>query len=555
MAGTNTIGRTSTRGGDRIFVGGRVVTMDADRSIAEAVAVRDGRIVAVGTEAQVLAASDPDAERVELRGRTMIPGLIDTHCHLVSSVRSHTLYVDGHVPPNRSIGEILARIAAKVQGLAHGQWVIVHGSHFGARKLAEKRYPNLGELDAVAPDHPVLILDGRHTFLVNTAGLRAMGVDAADSPKLGVGIAVTDPATGALTGELKSVGHLFPDRTHTLDEARAYIRDVVPELWVKKGFTSAQAFTDSIEFRACQELAREGRLPLRITSHLFDNHGGLSALDRAIGLGVTSGFGDDWLRVGGVKLFVDGAFMSHTAASREPYLDMACPCFRGLLKFTGAKLNEAVRRAHEAGLQVCIHAMGDRAQEMALDAIEAALAASPKPDARHRIEHFGCDMGADDLRRRAQALGVVPNMTTGWLFTYGDYVEEKLGSARTREFMALRAIFDAGLAPCNSSDETGTEWLTLNPFFSMWCAVVRKTFMGATLNPDQAITVDEALRMFTVNAARANFEEDLKGSIEPGKLADFAILDRDPFSIDPDELRLIEVEETIIDGRTVYRRA
>lgn len=246
---------------DRLFIDGKVVTMDGAGSIAQAIAVKGGRILAIGTTAQVRALVGGGTDIVDLHGRTVIPGLIDTHCHFVSSVRSYTLYLDGHVPPNHSIHDLLARIAETVSTAQPDRWIIVHGSHFGARKLAEQRYPNLQELDAVAPAHPVLILDGRHTFRVNTTALRTLGVDSRDSPKMGVGVAETDPATGALTGVLKSTGHLFPDRTHTFDEAKAYVRDIVPALWVTKGFTSAFTFADRIEFRACQELAREGRLP------------------------------------------------------------------------------------------------------------------------------------------------------------------------------------------------------------------------------------------------------------------------------------------------------
>ena len=539
---------------EQLFTNGKVVTMDGRGSIAQAIAVKGGRILQVGHTEQLVSLVGPETKIVDLSGRTVIPGLIDTHCHLVSSVRSHSLYIDGHVPPNRSIFDLLARIAARVLTTPSHKWIIMHGSHFGARKLAEKRYPTLQELDVVAPAHPVLILDGRHTFRLNSVGLRTLGVHAKDSPALGIGVAEIDPVTGLLSGVLKSTGHLFPDRTHTFEEAKAYIQDVVPTLWVARGFTSVQAFADALEFRACQELAREGNLPLRVTSHVFDNNGRLDAMDRAIAMGLTSGLGNDWIKVGGVKIFVDGAYMSYTAASREPYLDMACKCHRGLLKFSAPALNAAVQRAHDAGLQVCIHAMGDKAQEMALDAIEAAITANPRPDHRHRIEHFGCDMGAPDLRERAFRLGVVPNVTTGWLYTYGDFVEEHLGTARTREFMALREMLDAGLRPCNSSDETGTDWLTLNPFFAMWCAVQRETFTCATLNSEQRISILEALAMFTINAAYANFEEPQKGSIENGKLADFVVLDRDILTIPDAQIRDIEVVFTVIGGRTVYQQ-
>ncbi len=537
---------------DMVLLGGKVVTLDGADSTAEAVAVRDGIIQQVGATEQIKALAGPATAILDLRGRTVVPGLIDSHCHLASSARSAARYVDARVPPNRSIRDVLRNIAERARITPPGEWIIAHGCQFGARKFVEQRYPTREELDAVTRDHPVLVLDARHVYRLNSLGCERLGMRRGVPWDEANGHAEFDEETGEPLGVLHEGMTVFPDRVVPYADVKHYMREVIGPLWVGRGFTSACSYATPNELRACAELAREGALPLRITSHIHIGATRTAGIEAAVALGVISGFGDEWMRIGGAKVFLDGVLMSLSSAMREPYFEKGDGTDRGLLLATPERARELARLMHDHGIQISFHATGDRAQEIALDAIEHALTLNPRENHRHRIEHFGCDAGAPDLRARAKALGVVPNMTTGWLYTYGDYVAPHLGPARAREFMALRSIHDAGLRPCNSSDQTGTDWLTLDPFFSMWCCVTRQTFEGRQFHPEEAITVKEALRMWTVNAAWANFEEEIKGSIEPGKLADFTVCSADILTIPEHALREVKAEMTIIGGRVAH---
>jgi Predicted metal-dependent hydrolase with the TIM-barrel fold len=216
-------------------------------------------------------------------------------------------------------------------------------------------------------------------------------------------------------------------------------------------------------------------------------------------------------------------------------------------------LDELVLKAHNSGLQICIHAIGDKAQDLALNAYENALRENPRSH-RHRIEHLGNLMTSQDRIRRAKALGIVPVTTIEWLYAYGDFVELYLGPKRKAQSFLLRSMIDAGLTPANCSDCRGAEPLSINPFFSIWCAVTRQTYFGKRLIPDEAISVREALRLYTRNAAYCNFEEELMGSIETGKLADLIVISRDILTIPENEIKDIKVDMTIIDGKIVYQR-
>jgi predicted amidohydrolase YtcJ len=197
--------------------------------------------------------------------------------------------------------------------------------------------------------------------------------------------------------------------------------------------------------------------------------------------------------------------------------------------------------------------MGDRAQGMALDAVENALNKNPRPH-RHRVEHFGCDMGNRELRERAEALGIIPVVTIGWLYAYADFIEPYLGPLRRDQCFALRSMMETGLTIANSSDQCGTEPVTLDPFLSMWAAVTRQTYFGKRFVPEEAVSVEDALRLWTINAAYSGFEERIKGSIEPGKFADLIVISRDILTIPENEIKDIKVEMTIIDGEIVYRK-
>ncbi|MEE8348816.1 MAG: amidohydrolase [Acidobacteriota bacterium] len=539
---------------DSVFANAKVVTLDSSDQIASAVAVKDGRIMGVGAEEEIRKLSDAATTWVDLHGKTVLPGLVDSHCHIGLASRSFIHYVDGRCPPNHCINDILERIREKAKQTPKGQLISVHGSMFGDQKLVEKRFPTKEELDSVAPDHPVIMLASVHTIIANSYTVKLAEVTR-DTHELSGGIHVEhDPDTGEPTGVFREgspVGYI----PLSYEQYKETIRSGIERYWIPQGITSAYSFTtDGSELKAYQELLAEGSLPLRVKAMFCEFDNTLVAIDDLLYLGILPGFGTDRLSTGGVKIFVDGAFMTLSAASKEPYFNLPDPDHRGYLRITQERLDEYVKKSHDAGLTLCIHAMGDRAQEMALDAYEKALTANPRLH-RHRIEHFGCDMGSPELRRRAKELGILPNITSGWLYSYGDFIEPHLGPERSRQSFALRSMIDDGLRPADSSDQCGTDPMTLDPFHSMWCAVTRQTFFGSRFVPEEAIGVKDALRLWTINGAYSGGEEDLKGSIETEKLADMIVISDDILTIAEDRIRDIKVDLTIVGGQVVHERS
>ena len=536
---------------DRVFFNGKIVTLDSNNSIFSAVAVKDGEIMAVGADEEIRMMADEASRLIDLKGKTMLPGFIDAHCHLGLTSRSFRHYVDGRCPPNRSIQDILDRIHEKTAKTPKGEWIVVHMSMFGNSKLAEKRYPNRKELDSAAPEHPLYCLASMHTQIANSYALKMANVTKETARALkGVDIEL-DKTTGEPTGVLVECHDLLPVTQLTYDEMKETLKEGIPEYWVKMGFTSVYSFSDAQDVRIYQDLCKEGNMPLRVRIMPCDLGNSPTYIENLRALGIMTGLGNERLKMGGVKIFVDGAFMALSAASFEPYLGVPERDYCGILRHNARSLNDLALKAHNAGLQLCIHAMGDKAQTMALDAIENALEQNPRPH-RHRIEHFGCDMGSSQLRERARALGIVPVVTMGWLFAYGDFIEPYLGPARRNQSFALKSMMEMGLKVANSSDQCGTEPVTLDPFFSIWTAVTRQTYFGNQFVPEEAISINDALRMWTTYAAYSGFEETLKGSIEPGKVADMIVISRDILNVPEAEIKEIKVEMTVVDGEIVY---
>ena len=535
---------------DTAFFNGKIITVDPDDRIVSALGVAGERIGAVGSREEIGEHCDSQTRFVDLKGKTVIPGLIDSHCHLGLTSRSFLHYVDGRCPPNRSISDVLERIREKTKQTPAGELITVHFSMFSDCKLLEKRYPHKEELDSVAPHHPVVILASMHTSIVNSCALRSINVTT-QTRELPGGIHIERNPQGDPTGVFKE-GSPVGVTPLSYGQFKDTLKRGIAGYWLPQGFTSAYSFTiDGSELRAYQELAAEDSLGLRIKSMFCEFDNSLHAIDNLVHLGIRSDFGNEKLGLGGVKIFVDGAFMSLTAACKTPYLNVAKPGYCGVLRISADRLNAYVKKAHDAGLTLCVHAMGDKAQEMALDAYELALASNTKPH-RHRMEHFGCDTGGPQLRKRAKALGIIPNVTPGWLHSYGDFLEKHLGKERSRHSFAFRSMLDDGLKPAASSDQCGTDPMTLDPFHNIWCAVTRQTYFRNRFEPGEAISVKDALKMWTTHAAFSGSEENIKGSLEVGKLADFTVISDDILSIPEERIKDLKVETTIIGGKVVY---
>lgn len=524
-----------------LLTGGTIRTLDPADTVAEALVVRGNRIAAVGSAATMADLAGSDAIRVHLGGRTVLPGLIDAHTHLEATALHLSQFADCHVPPHRDLDGILGALAAHAAATPPGEWVVGQGSFMLAEKLAEGRYPTLAEMDAAVPDHPAALRAGAHITILNSRALAAVGIDADYTPPAG-GYVERD-ATGKPTGYTTELYHHLGIPAPSLETTKEAIARTAA-LLSSYGVTSLQdQYPSTNGLRAYQQLHREGRLPLRIT---FTVHcPNLAAARRFLHYGFETGFGNEWLKFGAVKFFADGGITGSAAVFYDDYTHQ--PGNRGHLKVEQDEMDEMVRLIDAAGCQISTHVVGDRAMDMMLDAYERI----PHPAGRrHRLEHVGHLCLTQERIERILRLGLVPVVTMPFLNSFGDFLEEHLGSRANGAF-ALRRMLDAGMRVPGSSDCAGAQPESLNPFFGIWCSVARETYLGNQLAPEEAVTVLEALHTYTTAAAWVDFEEQSRGTLEPGKLADFIVCDRDPLAIPTGDLREFVPSATILDGNLV----
>lgn len=507
------------------LVAARVITLDEARPQAEAVLVVDGRIAVVGSTAEVLAARGPATEVIDLRGRALLPGFIDTHVHLMATGLART-GVSLH--DCRSLGEVLARVRA-----AAGQRV-VRAIGFDPASLAEGRFPTRRELDEVAPHVPAyLIRRDMHSAALNSRALELLALPP-DTPGYG-----RDPTTGEPTGDLRGEAwyraSLLLFNLVDANTWRQALRAAVAEALsvgattvhaLEGGFTGADADLAVLaDYMEQGPRAGEKRLKIVFWWQTMD-----VARARERGL----------RRVGGCVL-VDGSLGSHTAALREPYADR--PDASGVLYLADDELERLIGEAHAAGMQVAVHAIGDRAIDQALRTFRKVLVANPRADHRHRIEHFLLP-APEHVRLAAELgihVGVQPTFCAQWGGENGMY-SLRLGERRRQRLLPLRSLLAHGVALGGGSDSTVTP---LHPLLGVEAAV-------ADANPQERLTVLEAVRLFTLDAARLSFEEGEKGSVTPGKAGDLVVLGASPLEVAPREIGSIPVEMTIVDGEVCW---
>jgi predicted amidohydrolase YtcJ len=529
----------------RIWTNARIVTMDDAQPIAEAVLTDGEGILAVGSLDDVHAAAPPGTETVDLGGAVVFPGFIEAHNHSIMYGLGLAA-IDARPAKMPSIAALVDAIRERAMSTSPGEWIVARG--YDDNQLVERRHPDRHDLDGATAEHPVFLVNGSgHLAVASTFALRRAGIDANTVDPQG-GEIVRD-AQGAATGLLletaqRLVQAVIPAPTA---EQMADALQACHDRYVAAGITSSHtAGVNSPEEVTAHQIWRErAENPIRMTMMV-----GRAMWPAFRDSGVRTGFGDDRLRVGPLKLFSDGSLIGRTAAVSQPFLEDPSPDNLGMEMMPQEELDAIVLDGHRHGYQVAIHAIGDRAIEMCLDAYARAQQAVPRDDARHRIEH--CGILRPDLIGRLVAQRVLPVSQPIFIREYGDGFIRHLGRERIALTYPFRALLDAGIPLVFSSDCPVSAY---EPLKSIQASVEERTGSGAAYAPAEAIAAREAIRCYTVNAAAAGFAEDRLGKIAPGMLADLTVLASDPADAEPTEIDRIPVVATVIGGEIAFERA
>lgn len=538
---------SSLSAADVIYRNGTVLTMDATGRVAEAVSIENGRILRVGSNTEI----GVNATKViDLKGRALLPGFYAAHDHFPSSGLAALYQVDLNSPPMgaiRTMDELIAALRKKAQTTPQGEWIIGRG--YDDTLLAERRHPTRTDLDRVSTNHPVYIVHtSGHLAVANSKALGIAGINKATPQPKGGRIRI-DPKTGEPTGVIEeSLGLISKHLPQvTLEQTLQAMRHD-GKLYAAKGVTTTVIAGASrqrmIEFKTA--IARNF-VPIRINALLA---GGAAppTIEDAAGFRSPNG----QLQVTGVKLFQDGSIQGYTGYLAAPYHHQpeGKQDYNGYALRPRAELINQVKRLHQGGYQIAIHGNGDAAIDDILAAYAEAQRETPRTDTRHRIEH--CQTPREDQLDRMRTLGISPSFFEAHVYYWGDrHRDIFLGPTRAARISPLASARRRGIRFTLHNDTPVTP---VDPLLLVWAAVNRLTTSGQLLGPGQRITVTEALRAVTSDAAWQNHQEHERGSIAPGHVADFVLLDRNPLTTPPAELRNIQVLETIISGKSIYQR-
>lgn len=543
---------------DLIFTNGKIVTVDAKDRIVRSVAIVANRIVAVSDD--VDAWRGPRTKVVDLRGRTMLPGFIDAHSHVEGMANVEANFINIQAPPLKDGKAIIAKLKEAQARLPPGAWLIGQGTYMQVM-------PSRAELDAAFPDNPVRLDWSAHDKMINHKAAMAMGMDKNwPEPPASSGGRYERNVEGEVVIVRDAPAPWPKNHEFTFPEMKEGVRKILQDFYLKKGVTTVSDMSPPRTYLAYQELRKEGRLPTRVrVNYVLVNPNATTSViegqvtaDKLLSTGITTGMGDDWIRVGAIKLFLDGAWGTTVALYRPQWKGAGTtwvPNNYGSTMMDQTQLNGIVLKVRQAGWQMQIHANGDRAQDMTLTAYENANKLSPKADARDRIEHFAHYLTIDPQRTqerlaRMQRDHVIPSPQVAFLWRLTE-VGMKEPNVK---FFPMKTLINLGMHPPGGVDTVGTQNFATYPMFSIQRAVHRDTKYGKIVQPEEAISVMDGIRMFTIWSAEANFMEKQLGSIETGKLADFVVLAQDPLTIKPDKLSDIPVDMTILDGKVVYQR-
>jgi predicted amidohydrolase YtcJ len=529
---------------DLALLGGSVWTGDADRPWAEAVAVRGDRIIAVGSTRDIRRLVGRETRVIELEGGLVVPGFIDSHTHFLDGGFA---LLSIRLREARSRDEFVARIREKAAGMPKGEWIL--NGDWDQQQFDPPELPRREWIDAVTPVNPVCVNrhDG-HMVLVNSLALELAGVTAATPAPAG-GEIIKDPRTGEPTGILKDAAMELVTRHIPAPSFQAKLKaaEAALKLAAQNGVTTTHDMaSETGNLSVYRELADSGKLTCRIYLYVP-----IAEVDAFARLSLKTPFGNDFLKLGGLKGFVDGSLGSSTALFFEPYADdpKATGIFAADMYPEGI-MEQRIRAADAAGLQVAVHAIGDKANAVILDIFEKVIAENGPRDRRWRVEHAQ-HLRPADMERMAK-LGIIASVQPYHAIDDGRWAETKIGPERCRTTYAFRSLLDKGVRIAAGSDWTVAP---LEPLAGIYAAVTRRTTDGKHPEgwyPEQKISLEEALRAYTTGGAYAEFAERSKGMIKEAFLADLVVLDRNIFQIAPEKIADARVKTTIVGGRAVF---
>jgi predicted amidohydrolase YtcJ len=552
---------------DLIVHHARVVTLDGKSTIAEAVAVKDGRIVAVGEDKTVLKLKGPKTKTIDAGGQTVLPGLYDSHVHPVGAASSE---LGGPLANPKSLKESFAFIRKMVKKTPEGEWIVLRYAF--PTRLDEARFPTRAELDEVAPKHPVLFHAGP-AGMVNSMALKVSGITR-ETKNPSNGVIVRDPKTGEATGMIRNAYSVLkgvPGEGARFSAAER--RDGVKKLfhlYNEQGLTSiADRNAGRGDLDLYLDLKKRGELTVRINvARSFNPYGTRDEVVRRLeelpgkdNLGGPTGAGDDMVRIGPIKLFLDGGMLNGTAYMRQPWprgetYQITETDYRGLLFIKPDQLKMVIGEGAKRKWQMTAHTAGEGAMDVLLDAYEAVNRETPIKDLRMCITH--ANFPSQNNLERCKALGVCADVQPAWLYKDGTTILNYLGEKRVRWFQPYKTWMEYTtigggsdhMLRFDSLDSTNP-W---NPWLAIWVTLTRKTERGTILIPDERLTREQALRLYTINNAYLHHEEKTKGTLEVGKLADLIVIDRDVMTCPVDDVRQTKVLYTIVGGKVVYER-
>ena len=551
---------------DLVVWNAKIVTVNPQSAIVEAAAIREGRFVAVGANAEIKKWIGKKTRVIDARGKTVVPGLIESHVHAIGVARDEAVLPFVQLG---SIAEIQQWVRQRAATVLADEWIEI--PRVDLTRLREGRLPTRAELDAAAAGHPVVFnwqYGSRQIQVLTTAALQAAKITRDTPEPAGGKTRILKDAQGELTGVLENPGNLtskFKPSKPVSDQALLAALQEVQRSYNRIGITSITERNSNVEgYRTYEKLKDAGELTVRVTVTIgFGSHNTLEEAEEAIrALPFRFGDGDDWVRVGPLKIFVDGGILYGTAYMREPYgpeanqfYGFTDPDHRGTVNFTPDRIEAMMRAAYRSGWQMCSHVTGDAGVDLILDALERVNRDMPVQDRRYTLIHaYFPNVTAVS---RAASLGVCVDTQPAWYYKDGDALAKALGEERLKHFIGLSDWRRGGLKVAINSDhmlglDPNKSLNPFNPFLAMYVAVTRRTELGRVIGPEQRVSREQALRMATIDAAYLSFDEQRKGSIEVGKLGDLVLLSDDLLTCDAERIKDIQAVATVVGGKVVH---